>query len=317
MEDKVRLEKTILKAFKNHWTKIFINLKAGKPSLSKKRYRCFEADTVCRQKKLAEKFYGLKHAKKMIGLSEKEVLKDLSCYLPVAIQHALKEYDDEPEEQEEFMARLVEAEYVILDSKICHPILPENDDWEGWDVSEYPAEVLYDDWYERSFGSSFFVCGSSILAKSTGEPFLKTEVDWLIRAIIHNIDANDGDETLWGFVCEPLDKKRIWIYFFEIERDNYLEGLEELIEKLSKQQIVSLIQRMTIQFSEEEIFPIIEREFKNIGSKNYEDMISKVRKFIGRKKLDNQVLKGIERISLKLLDENDFMKYHYIEYYGE
>lgn len=330
MTNRERLERTIVKAFRKHWTKILRDLTVGKPSLAATRYRCFEANTVERQWLSAHEFYGSKHAKKMASLTDQEILKSLSCYLSPAIRFALEEYEDEPEEQEEFMARLVKAEYVILDSNICYPILPEDDDWEGWNVSEYPAEVLYDDWYERSFGSSFFVCGSSILSKSTGEPFSKKEAFWLKAAIVENIESNDGDETLWGYELEPLDRKRIRIYLFEKQLNNYLDELEELIAKLSKKQLLFLVKKFLGQATEDstrETLPDLKRSykrfelrvkshFKNIELQDQNGIIDIIAKFIRRKNLETQLLKRINRIALNLLGEKDFMKYHAIEHYG-
>jgi hypothetical protein len=330
MTNRERLEKTTIKAFRKRWSKILRDLDAGKPSLAKKRYRCFEADTDERQKRLAEEFYGLEHAKKMASLSDEEIIKNLSCYLSPAIRFALQEYEDEPEKQEQFMAGLAQSEYVLLDSKICHSILHDNDNWEGWGVSEYPAAVVYDDWYEGSFGGSFFVCGSFILSKSTGEPFSKRDTEWLKKAIVENIESYDGDETLWGYEFEPLDRRRMWIYLFVMDRDNYLGELEELIGKLSKKQLLFLVKKIIDQAAEDSTcntLPDMKRfykrfelrmknHFRNIELQHREGIISTISNFIRHKNSENQVVKSIERTALNLIGEKDFMNYHGIDYFG-
>lgn len=223
VSDIKRLRREIVRAFKTHWNKIYKDRKDGKPSLAKKHFDAFEADTELRQRKLAEKFYSIEHAEKMAKLRDDKILKNLSAYLPAAIHYALDEYEDEPQEQLKLMRELVKSEYVILDSPMCEWVDKNNKNWEGWSVSPYSStSVLYDGWYERTFGSSFFTCGVFILTKSTGELFMKDEIEWLNKAILLNISENDASEgsskTLWRHSCEPISKNKIWIYIYEIDK---------------------------------------------------------------------------------------------------
>ncbi|MBI5747687.1 MAG: hypothetical protein HZA00_01080 [Nitrospinae bacterium] len=213
--DSEQLKKEIIKAFKAHWNKIYKNIRDGKPSLAKKRCGCFEADTEPRQRELAEKFYSIKHAKKMAELSDDKILKNISAYLPAAIHYVLDEYEDEPQEQKRFMRELVQGEYVMLASpRLMSEWVDKNyKNWEGWSVSPHPLRGVYDDWYGNTIGGAFFVCGVFVLTKSTGEPFMKYEIEWLDKAIFSNIsdwDASEtGGETLWQYSCEFISKNKI------------------------------------------------------------------------------------------------------------
>ena len=188
----------------------------------------------------------------MATLSEQEIKRNLSCYLPKAVEYALSEHEDEPHEQESFIKRLVSSEYVIFRSSQCAPFEGYDEDADDVWVAEYPADVLYDDWYEGTIGADQ-MCQTSILMKSTGEAFLKTEVEWLIRSIQHNIDGNDHS-AFWWFECEPLTKNKLWIkiYDFQIDKERYVE--EVLIEAgtLSKNQFQEFVRQMLEHLYEEE-----------------------------------------------------------------
>lgn len=238
MTDEERLEKITVKAFKQHWTKIVRSLEKGKNTYADKLYDCFEADTSARQKILANRFYGLDHARKMATLNEKAIKRNLSCYLQTAIEYTLYDNEDEPGKQEAFMKGLVSSEYVIFDSnQDCYYFEEYDEDTDDVSVPEYPAKVAYDDWYERSVGAVYNSFSTSILMKSTGETFSKKEVDWLKRSIQHNIDSNEFS-AFWWFDCEPLANNKLWIriHEFEVKMQYVDEFLREAVV-LSKNQL--------------------------------------------------------------------------------
>ena len=245
MTDEERLEKVAVKAFSQHWAKIVRSIEKGKNTYADKRYRCFEADTSARQKILANRFYGLAHARKMAALSEKAIKRHLSPYLPRAIEYAISENEDEPHEQEVFMKRLVSCEYVIFDSHYGGCFDNYDEDIDDLWVSEYPSRVAYDDWYERSVGTALYSCSTSILMKSTGEAFTKGEVEWLKGSIQHNIDGNDHS-AFWWFECEPLTKNKLWIkiYDFEIDKESYVEEFLRETYTLSKEQFQEFVRQI-------------------------------------------------------------------------
>jgi hypothetical protein len=272
MTDEERLEKVAIKAFKQHWGKIARSLEKGKNTYVNKLYGCFEADTSARQKILANRFYGLDHARKMATLSEKVIKRNLSCYLPKAIEYTLSENEGEPRDQEAFMKELVSCEYVIIDSH-------QDSYWEEYDedvgdvwVAEYPARVAYDDWYERSVGTTLYDCSTSVLMKSTGETFSKTEVNWLKKSIQHNIDGNELS-AFWWFQCEYITKNKLWIRIHDfVVKEQYVEELLREADILSKNQLQEFV-RQTLEY----LYKEAEEEKKKIKKKlsvfkNYESM---------------------------------------------
>ena len=172
MTDEQRLTNTAVKAFRKRWRKIVRDIEDGRKDYVSEFYPCFEADTYARQKILARRFYGIEHARKMATLSVEAIKENLSCYLPKAIEYAIKNNVDEPKEQEAFMRKLVSCEYVIFRSSQGSPFDLFDEDADDLWVAEYPARVAYDDWYESSVGAEK-PCQTSILMKSTGEPFTK------------------------------------------------------------------------------------------------------------------------------------------------
>jgi len=251
MTDEQRLTNTAAKAFKRRWRKIVRDIEQGRKDYISECYPCFEADTYARQKILAKRFYGIEHARKMAALSEEAIKENLSCYLPKAIEYAVKDNADEPKEQEAFMRKLVSCEYVIFRSSQGSPFDLFDEDADDLWVAEYPARVAYDDWYEGSIGAGN-PCQTSILMKSTGEAFTKSEVEWLKRSIQRNIDGNDHS-ALWWFECEPLEDNKIWvkIYDYSIDKGNYV--LEFLCEAatLSKNQLQEFV-RQTLEYPYED-----------------------------------------------------------------
>lgn len=244
MTDIERLEKFAVRAFRQHWKKIVKDIEEGRKNYINECYPCFEADTTTRQKILARRFYGIEHARVMAGLSKETIKENLSCYLSKAIEYAIKENKDEPKEQEAFIKALVGCEYVIFRSNQCSPFDSFDEDADDLWVAEYPARVAYDDWYEGSIGAGN-PCQTSVLMKSTGEVFTKSEVEWLKKSIQNNIDGNDHS-ALWWFGCEPISENKIWvkIYDYEIDRPLYMEDFLNELSRLNRKQLNEFIRQM-------------------------------------------------------------------------
>jgi hypothetical protein len=296
MTDKERLENIALKAFKQHWAKIVRSLEKGKNIYANNRYGCFEADTSAKQKILANRFYGPDHARKMATLSEEVIKRNLSCYLPKAIEYALSWHEDEPHEQDAFMKILVSSEYAIFRSSQCTPIEFYDEDAADLWVAEYPAAVPYDDWYEGSIGANQ-ICQTYVLMKSTGEDFLKAEVNWLRASIQQNIDSNEPD-ALWWFECEPLAKNKllIKIYDFREVKEIYIEEFLSEAATLPKNQFQEFV-RQTLEhlYKEDEIKKKL-RVFNNYESMGKNDLLKVTENFFLRncKVLDNIDIRIIE-----------------------
>jgi len=280
MTDEGRLEKAAIKAFKQHWAKIVRSIEKGKNTYADKRYRCFEADTSARQKILANRFYGIEHARKMAALSEKAIKRKLSCYLSKVVDYAISDNEDEPLEQEAFIKKLVSCEYVIFDSHYGGCFDNYDEDIDDLWVSEYPSRVAYDDWYERSVGTVLYSCSTSIFMKSTGEAFTKGEVEWLKRSIQRNIDGNDHS-AFWWFECEPLNRNRIWIkiYDFEIDKESYVEEFLRETYTLSKEQFQEFVRQILEHPYEEKKIKKKLNAFKDYESLEKQDLFGVVEKF--------------------------------------
>ncbi len=310
MEDEERLENIAIKAFKQHWTKILKTLEKGKKTYAKKLYGCFEADTTARQKQLADKFYGIDHARKMAGLSEKAIRKQLSCYLPKVIEYALTSlfYEDDRKEQESLMRKLVSCEYVIFQSHQCGPFESYDEDSDDLWVSEYPARVLYDDWFERSIGG-LYTCNTFALMKSTGEPFSKEEVSWLRKAIQHNIDSNDI-ETLWWFECEPLSKNKTWIKIYECDKWLYREDIYSQLWKLSRRQLNDFVNKTIDYLSKDKELKgkklkSLINVFDNFKSMRKKDLTYKVEDLFLKEELRDYDIRILENIVNDMLGSED------------
>lgn len=216
------LEDEAVVAFQKHWADVLCRAEKGKP-LGSKLWRCFEADTNERSQALSAEFFGAAHAQKMCRLTPRQISQRLSCYLPRAIESAIADFDD-PKEQRTFIRELVTGIYVIFDSNQCTWPEAYDEHFEGLSIATYPGAGLYEDWVERSIGSSFFTCGTILLMKSTGEDFSKKEFDWLERGIQWNLDS-DGPDVLYGLECELLTPSKIWIKIYIIERGSYVESV--------------------------------------------------------------------------------------------
>ncbi len=280
LADEQRLTKTAVKAFRQRWRKIVRDIEEGRKDYVNGCYLCFEADTSARQKMLAKRFYGIEHARKMAALGGEAIKENLSCYLPKAIEYAIRKNVDEPKEQEAFMRALVGCEYVIFDSHCDDWFEDYDEDTDDVMVSEYPSRVAYDDWYERSVGASLYPCSTSILMKSTGEPFTKSEVRWLKRSIRKNIDGSDIS-ALWWFTLESIADNKIWVRIHEYtERDDYVEEFLREAQKMTESQFREFIRRMLEYLSEDKKVKRKIGVFKNYTLMNHQDLFDLAENFI-------------------------------------
>ena len=236
--EKSGLEDYAVEAFREHWADVLRRARKGR-SLGRKLWRCFEADTNARSRELAMEFFGVAHARRMCRLTPKQIRRRLACYLPRGIEWAVEEFS-ETGEQRDFIRELVTGIYVIFDSDQCASAEDYDERFKGLSVATYPAPVLYDDWYERSIGSSWFTCGTMLLMKSTGEGFTRTEFEWLERAIQWNLDSNEP-EALYGFECEPLTASKVWVKIYTIDRGLYEEWVMGQASRLTGPKLRSFI----------------------------------------------------------------------------
>jgi hypothetical protein len=149
------------------------------------------------------------------------------------------------------MKKLVSSEYVIFDFKRCDCFENYNEHDNDLSISEYPANVGCDDWYERIAG--LYGYNTSILMKSTGEAFSKTEINWLKKSIQDDIDGCEPD-LWWWFECEPLSKNKLWIkiYDFIIDESLYMDGFLGEAAKLSTHQFQKFVCQTMEHLSKEE-----------------------------------------------------------------
>lgn len=309
--EKERLEKFAVKTFKQHWSGIVRKLEKD-PSYALKFYHYFEADTEARQLNLADRFYGLSHAAKMASLDDKSILRKISCYLPRAIEHAIDENDDDVKAQKEFIKDVITHEYVIFNSSQNQVMEQYDEYWDGLWMDSYPARVAYDDWYERSVGSSYFLAGTFLLMKSTGENFSKRETEWLRRSIIKNIDDEDIDRTLWWFELDLLEKSKAWIMIYELEPDEYVEDIFNFIADMSPDQLADLAGRTLSYLSENPDNRRLLRTFKKQqakkGSSGYEAVAT-----VLQATTDWAIIRDIEDMACRILGVSD-RDYHRVYY---
>ena len=119
-------------------------------------------------------------------------------------------------------------------------------------IATYPGAGI-DDWYERSIGSSSFICGTILLMKSTGETFSEREFDWLERGIQRNLDSC-GPQELYGFECEALTPSRIWVKIYIIERQVYVAGVMAEARKLVGGRLQTFVDKAVEVLAREPVF---------------------------------------------------------------
>lgn len=312
MAEYERLEKYAVKAFKRHWSGVLKKLERTKDPYALKLYYYFEADTEARQLTLAERFYGPSHATKMANLDDGSILKRISCYLPRAIEYALQEYEDESREQRDFIKKIVSHEYVIFSSSQCQTVEEYDENWEGLWVAPYPERAAYDDWYERSVGSSYFVSGTFLLMKSTGENFSKRETDWLRRSIIKNIDDEDIDRTLWWFEMDLLEKNKVWIMIYELENDEYVDDILDIVGGMLSAQQDDLADRILSYLSEDPDNRRLLKIFKKHQSMKDNSSYDSIASFLQATK-DEAIIRDVEDIACKIVGLRD-RDYHRVYY---
>lgn len=311
MTENERLERFAVKTFKQHWSGIVRKLEKD-PSFALKQYYYFEADTEARQLNLAERFYGLPHATKMASLDDKSILSKISCYLPRAIEYAIDENEDDVKAQKEFIRDLITHEYVIFDSS-QNQVMEEYDEyWDGLWIASYPARVPNDDWYERSVGSSYFVAGTFLLMKSTGENFSKREMEWLRRSIIRNIDKEDIDRTLWWFESDLLEKNKAWIMIYELEPNEYVEDLLDIVGSMLSAQQTDLADKILSYLSENPDNRRFLKIFKKRQPKKDDSLYDIIASFL-QATTDGAIIRDIEDIACRIVGLKD-RDYHRVFY---
>lgn len=215
-----------------HWRNIRARLLRGHwgPAGKKGLHGYFEADTTAHQKMLARRFYSLKHAEKILSLSDSKLKSNISYYTEIAAERAWYEFDDMPDEQRAYMRSLPKYEYVLISDGRA---------------SAYPARVLYDNWYERSVGAMANYDG--YIMKSTGENFSKLEADWLDASVQSNAWESSN---FWrtGTHQEPPNRVNVWIT--ELERVYYLVEIEDGLWSGTKAQLIGLLKHLRDEFSE-------------------------------------------------------------------
>ena len=323
------LEDEAVVAFQEHWADALCRARRGKP-LGRKLWRCFEANTEARSRALAEEFFGVVHARKMCQLTPRQIRRRLSCYLPRAIEYAMADLP-EPEEQRTFIRELVTGIYVIFDSNECSWPEAYDEYLEGSLIATYPGAGI-DDWYERSIGSSFFICGTMLLMKSTGGTFSEREFDWLERGIQWNLDSN-GPQELYGFECEALTPSRIWVKIYIIERQVYVEGVmaearklvggrlrtfvEKAVEVLAREPVFGPGSKAKAAYILDEDLPVPrgvmervkKRLFGGVQRLSDERILEKLGKLLVSRKIDDAAVRGIESILNRMLGQ-EVRNYH-------
>jgi hypothetical protein len=206
-----------------HWRNVKARLLRGywEPAGPKGGFDYFEADTSAHQKILARRFYSLRHAEKILSLSDSKLKSNISYYAEIAAKRAWTEFPDMPEEQRDYMRSLAKYEYVLI-----------QDDR----VSAHPARVLYDDWYERSCGAMMNFSG--YIMKSTGENFSKLEAEWLDASVRRNAWE---DSAFWRTGSYPETANRIDVWIVELDRPEYLDGIGDGLWRGTKAQLIALL----------------------------------------------------------------------------
>jgi len=291
IEDKKRLEQFAVKEFKQHWARILRTLEKGKNTYAKKKYTggYFQAYPDG-QEKLADRFYGITHARKMANLSDQAIRKNLSCYLPKAIKYTLGKYSGKAKEQkyfqEYFIKELINGEYVLFKSLQCSPFELYNDN--STDITVYSSVA----WYE-AFVFEEVKCLTFALMKSTGESFSNEELDLLKRSILYDIDF-DAFEMLWSFECEPITKNKIWIKIYELDRDTYIEAILGIIWSLSKMQLISFIRKIIHYLATNKELMSVIKTFENYKSARTKDLSEMIENLFETKELSDYDVKELE-----------------------
>lgn len=323
MTEKERLERIAIKTFKQHWAKILNNLEKGQIDYVDNLFGRFEADTKARQKILADRFYGIGHAKKMTALSDKEIKQNLSCYLPRAIEYALSDHLFLTDKADVFLRELVCGQYIMYSTHIeegsclLEQYSEESLDTMSLIIESYPISGIEDnDWYGKTLlrgFRSFYDYYILILMKSTGEAFSYTEMTWLRKSIQRNIDREDEDDTLWCLKCYPITENKLWIKIYEISKSDYIDGfLWEEGYHLSKAQFKEFVCQMLEYLSKEKKWIKKLSVFNNYKSMKKKELFDIANTFFRKyaKALDNSEIKAIEGIMNDITGRKDDRNYH-------
>jgi hypothetical protein len=244
-------------SLRSHWRNVRGRLLRGHwdPVGEKGLFDCFEADTTAHKKILARRFYSLKHAEKILSLSDSKLKSNISYYTEIAAEHALDEFEGMPDEQRDYMRSLPKYEYVLI---------------EGDRVSAFPARVLYDDWYERSVGAMTNFDG--YIMKSTGENFSKLEAEWLDASVRTNTRTSC---EFWRTGIDQETPNRIAIWITELERVHYLSEVEDGLWRGTKSQLIALLRHLRDECSEHSRETrLIERLLANASTTKKADLLA-------------------------------------------
>jgi len=113
-----KLEKFIIEEFKDWWKEVSWSLKKGDKSVIEDTYWRFEAVTDAKQKYLAKRFYGEKHANKMAHLSKKDIHNNLEFCIDGAVKYIQKEFEDF-RSRKEAAKDLILGEYILCESRLA------------------------------------------------------------------------------------------------------------------------------------------------------------------------------------------------------
>lgn len=319
VSDEERLTRAIIRGFKRHWRKILHNLESGKPSRAEVHYHDFEARSIASKKYLARRFYGIKHATKMVNLGDEQIKKNLSFILPGAINYIKREHKDH-EEQEEVAMDLTSEEYILCQTADFHSgLVEELIEWDRWDVRKYPWS-FYDDWYDTTFVPDYYQ-RMFILLKSTGEPFTPREIDWLRDSIIVSIEYNsDAEQIFWDFEMGRLTDNSVYVGIWELEREDYANKVKSVLNNLSRKSIISFLKETRELFESKVHDPDCFRPFCPIeigryfpnGISHYskKDILARIGRLLKRDDLEDYALKEMGHIlAASIIQKLDILFY--------
>jgi len=169
----------------------------------------------------------------MAALSNAQMEKRLSCYLPRAVAYATEECITR-REQRKFLKDLVANIYVMYHSEQCGWSDAYDENWPNLVISSLPNRLLYSDWYGRTIEGAFD-CGTFLLMKSTAEPFARKEAA-LVKEYIFDDINEEKDPDLWSFEVEQLGRGRLWIKVYRMEPGPYIDGMMDEMRRLTREQ---------------------------------------------------------------------------------
>jgi hypothetical protein len=200
------VDSSVVSAFRKRWHDIERAALAG--SVFEVRRNCFEAARIVDTEFLAIQFYGIRHARKMATLTDRQIVKRLR---PVV---RYLETIPRREVSQRMVFKLLSSEYVLFeyesDEVIDRSAVDLNsDDLAPWSLRRYP-DFANDDWFEP-VGGLRVEC-TRVLMKATGEAFSADELRMLTESVVHNVTSNSS-EHLWVFdIGRTKQKNQLYVY---------------------------------------------------------------------------------------------------------